>query len=381
MSWSARSRFAREESTLARLCAGRRDLLDLTESNPTRCGFGDAARLAALADPRAAHYAPEPFGTHVAREAVARYYARRGVAVDPSHLVLTASTSEAYGWLMSLTCDPGQAWLAPQPSYPLIAHLAQLAAVQVLDYPLRRQDDWRIDRGVVEARIARARAVLLVHPNNPTGALVHPEDAAWLAALCAARDVSLIVDEVFLDYAPQFTSFAAEPRARCFTLSGLSKVALAPQIKLGWIAVGPVARAEALARLELIADSYLSVSTPAQLVAPSLLDGADVLQAALRARLDENLTILDAALAAMGAGCPVTRWPRPAGWYALLQLPRTRADDAWLERIIGEAGVIVHPGYFFDMDEEGVIVLSLLTDPAVMTQGLARLLPAVAAGA
>lgn len=377
MSWSARSRFTRQENALARLCAGRRDLVDLTESNPTRCGFAEPGRLAALADPEAAHYAPEPFGLDRARQAIARYYARRDIAVDPAHVVLTASTSEAYGWLMALTCDPGDVWLAPQPSYPLIAHLAQLASVEIIDYPLVRDDGWRIDRAAVEACIARVRAILLVHPNNPTGALVHADDAAWLIALCAARDVSLIVDEVFLDYAPAFSSFAATQRARCFTLSGLSKVALAPQIKLGWIVVAEAGRDEALARLEVIADSYLSVSTPAQLVAPALLDGADALQASLCARLDDNLATVDAALAAMGPDCPVTRWPRPAGWYCLLQLPRIFSDDAWLERIITKAHVIIHPGYFFDLQQEGVFVLSLLTEPMVLAQGLRRLLPTI----
>jgi len=327
-----------------------------------------------------------------AREAVARYYARRGRAVDPERILLTASSSEAYAWLFKLLGDPGDAVLAPEPSYPLFPFLAGLEAVRLVPYPLRRDEDWRIDLGALERQLdeePKARAILLVHPGNPTGSLARGDDAIGLAAICRERELALVVDEVFVDYlAPDpprtrrgtFVGFGREQGILVAVLSGLSKVALLPQAKLGWMVVEGAGADEALARLELVADSYLSVSTAVQLAAPAILDEVDALQDQLRARLAENLAILDAAIAEVGPACPVRRLRRDGGWYAMLAVPRTRDDDGWIAHLIDSEGIIVHPGYFFDADEDGLMVVSLLLAPEVFGPAIRRAVARFAAG-
>jgi alanine-synthesizing transaminase len=373
---------------LARARAAGRPLADLTESNPTRCGFGGDELVELLGHPRGAAYAPVALGLPEARAAVARYYADRGLRVAQDRVCLAASTSEAYGWLFKLLCERGDEVLVPAPSYPLFSFLAALEDVTLGSYPLVREERFRIDLAALEAAIGpRTRALLLVHPNNPTGSFLRRDEAALVARLAAAHGLGLIVDEVFGDYThgalppDRRPSFAGERDALTFVLSGLSKVVALPQLKLGWIAVsGPEpTAAEAMGRLEVIADTYLSVSTPVQLALPEILGRRRPIQAAIRARMAENLATLDAAVAAAGEHAPVRRLPVDGGWYAVLEVPRTREEDAWVELLVREDGVVVHPGYFFDFGAEGYLIVSLLPDPALFREAIGAVVRRVAA--
>jgi hypothetical protein len=366
---------------LARACAAGRALVDLTEGNPTRVGLGGAALIPLLGHPRGAAYAPAALGHPEARAAVARYYEERGLAVSADRVCLSASTSEAYGWLFKLLCERGDEVLIPAPSYPLFAFLAALEDVTLVPYPLDRDSGFRVDLHALEQRIgARTRAVVLVHPNNPTGSFVRRDDAAAIERLAREHGLALMVDEVFGDYAfgtlpkGSLPSFAGPREALTFVLSGLSKVTAMPQVKLGWIVTeGPEAiAAEALGRLEVIADTYLSVSTPVQLALPEILAQRGPIQAAIRARVAGNLAALDRAIAALGSEAPVRRLPVDGGWYATLEVPRTRDEDAWVELLVREDGVIVHPGYFFDFAGEGHLVVSLLPEEAPFAEAIAR---------
>jgi len=381
--FSRRTGWSRAPSALQELVVRRGGpLLDLTESNSTKAGLSDPSLVAALGHPRGASYRPEARGVLEAREAVAEYYAARGLAVSPEQIVLSASTSEAYGWMFKLFCEPGDTVLVPEPAYPLLPFLADLEDVRLVGYPLCREEGFRaeLDETARLFGVHRPRALTIVHPGNPTGTFTRRDEAAALAALARRHDAALLVDEVFADYAhgplraDRLPSFAGGTEALTIVMSGLSKVALAPQLKLGWIVVSgadEATRAEALERLEVIADSYLSVATPVQLALREILNAVPTLQARVHARLAQNLAALDAALAAAGSHSPLRRWPMDGGWYALVQLPRTRTDDEWLERTI-DAGVLVHPGYFFELATRGTMVVSLLTDEAVFAEGIAR---------
>ncbi len=366
---------------IARARASGRALIDLCASNPTRCGFGGADLVALLGDPRGATYAPVARGVPEARAAVARYYAERGFTVPDHAICLSASTSESYGWLFKLLCERGDEVLVPAPSYPLLDFLATLEDVTLVPYPLVRAEGFRVDLAALEAATGpHSRAIVLVHPNNPTGTFVRRDDAAAIARLAAARGMALIVDEVFGDYAfgalrpGALPSFAGEREALTFVLGGLSKAAALPQVKLGWIAAsGPDALVhEAMGRLEVIADTYLSASTPVQLALPEILARCGPLREAVRARTAANLAALDAAIAAAGEHAPVRRLPVEGGWYAVLEVARTRTEDAWVALLVEEEGVIVHPGYFFDFAEEGYLVVSLLPEAAAFREGIAR---------
>ena len=393
MKFARRTDWDQSEGAFARAVADARrrglPLVDLTESNPTRAGLFDAAPLVALlGHPRGVAYAPDALGHPIAREAVARYYADRDRAVDPARVVLTASTSEAYGYLFKLLCERGDRILVPAPSYPLFEYLAASEDIVIATYPLVREERWRIDMGALERAIdERTRAVLLVHPNNPTGSLARRDEADHLDRLANDRGLALIVDEVFGDYplgdlpADRLPTFAGRSEALTFVLSGLSKVLALPQLKLAWIAVsGPdsIAR-DAMSRLEVIADTYLSVSTSVQLALPELLAARHEVQRALRDRTRENLVHLDDALRALGADAPIRRLPVDAGWYAILEVPRIHADDAWIELLLDRAHAIVHPGYFFDFEDDGHLVVSLLPDPARFRESIARVLSTVRA--
>ena len=391
MRWSRRSSWPREASELS-LALGRArargdTLVDLSESNPTRCGLAPTeAEILRLADPRGTVYQPVAVGMREAREAVARYYARRGLRVDPARVVLAASSSEIYGWLFKLACDPGDRLLVPRPSYPLLPFLAGLEAIQLVDYPLMQPESWRVDVAAVRRALAedeRLGALVMVHPSNPCGALVRRDDALEVGRALAEHGAALVVDEVFLDYPlgavdrsrqGSFATFGDDSGSLCFSLSGLSKVALAPQLKLAWVVVsGPQSEVdEALERLELIADTYLSVSTAVQLAASAILDEADGRQQLLRQRLALNLAALDRAIDVVGADVPVRRLPADAGWYALLQVPRTRSDDDWVSRLIERERLVVHPGHHFGVEERGILVVSLLPQPEVFAEAIAR---------
>ena len=388
-----RTRWDLSENTLATALRSARErgaaLVDLTESNPTRVGLGlPGNALAVLGEPRAARYAPDARGLRVAREAVSAYYEARGVEVDPARVVLSASSSEAYGWLFKLLANRGDRVLIPAPSYPLLGYLAGLEEVELAPYALTREEGWAPDVGsVLRAIDERTRALVLLHPNNPTGSFVPPAQARALSELAAARGLALIVDEVFLDYGlperrSHEPSFAARTEALTFVLGGLSKALAAPQLKLGWTVVsGPDDLVEeALRRLEVIADTYLSVATPIQLAAPALFSRMPPVQAAIVARLQQNLTALDAALQGIGPAAASRRLPVEGGWYALLEIPRTRSDDAWVTLLVERAGVIVHPGHYFDVPYEGTLVLSLLPEPTLFAEAVRRLLALVEAG-
>lgn len=374
------SRFAEIVATAR---ARRGDLVDLTESNPTRVGLAsrtDLVRL--LGDPRGAIYDPDPRGLSSARRAVASYYAERGMPVAPDRVLLSASTSESYSWIFRLLCDPGDEVLVPAPSYPLFGFLADLSDVVLRPYPLVAEEGFRADFDVIRASLSdRTRAVVAVHPNNPTGTMLGVRDAEELDEILAPRGCALVVDEVFADYVDEGVrggrqgSFVGARRGLTFVLSGLSKVLLSPELKLGWAVVGgeDSVVGEALDRLEIIADTFLSVSTPVQVALPALLASRGAVQRELRQRLAANLTALDGHLSSFGERRIVRRYARDGGWYAVLEVPRTRTEDEWVERLAVGEGLVVHPGHFYEMPREGALVLGLLQPPDVFDPVARRL--------
>jgi aspartate/methionine/tyrosine aminotransferase len=365
--------------------SGRR-LLDLTETNPTRVGLAyPADAFQPLSDPATAVYRPEPRGLIAAREAVAATYAGQGMVVDARRIMLTASTSEAYSLLFKLLCDPGSNVLIPRPGYPLFDLLTRLDGVGARAYRLDEQGRWSLDRTSIEREMtAETRAVLVVSPNNPTGSMLGAADREWLVDMSSARGIPLIVDEVFADYplAPDTDAvrMPGEARTLTFSLGGLSKACGLPQLKLGWIIVdGPDPLAdEALERLDVIADTYLSVSTPVQVATPRLLETGRAIRHAITARIRDNLAKLRERLAI----CPsVTLLEPDGGWSAVIQVPATRSEEAQALQLLEHVDVLVHPGYFFDFDREAFLVLSLLPEPAVLDEALARMLPIVGGSA
>ncbi len=365
--------------TLAAVRARGIEVLDLTESNPTRAGIAyPPGVLAALSDPRALSYEPDPLGLPGARAAVAADFARRGLTVDPAHIALTASTSEAYSLLFKLLCDPGDAVLVPRPSYPLFEHLARLESVTAVPYGLEWHGSWRIDLASLhEACGPRVRAVLVVSPNNPTGSWLHRDDLADLSRVCGERDLALIGDEVFADYplddAPHKASVLDQRNALTFALGGLSKSAGLPQVKLGWMAVGgPASKvASALRSFEVIADTYLSVSTPVQVAAPALIEQGATVRANIRARITRNLDRLRANASVFPA---LTVLAVEAGWSAVVQVPSFRTEEALVLDLLERDHVLAHPGYFFDFPHEAFIIVSLLVEPRAFDAGVERLL-------
>ena len=354
-----------------------RPYLDLTVSNPTRCGFQYPAPelLAALADPGVLAYQPDALGLGAARDAVAAHH---GHGLTRDELILTASTSEAYSWLFKLLCDPGDQVLVPAPSYPLFHWLAALEGVEARTVPAHRHERWNLGLPGLEAACTdRTRAVVVVNPNNPTGHFLSREEWEGLLAFCAQRRLALLVDEVFGDYALEpgpgrLATAMAETRPDCplFVLSGLSKIAALPQIKLGWIAArGDQARA-LLEPLSFIADQYLSVSASAQIAAPELLRLAPGIRAGILDRMRENLAALDRAL----AGQPhLERLPVEGGWSVLLRRPAVDSAEDCALRLLRENQVFVHPGHFFDLPGDGYLVLSLLPPAAIFEEGIQRI--------
>jgi alanine-synthesizing transaminase len=361
-----------------------KELLDLTVSNPTACGlaYPEEEIVAALGDRRAIEYCPESKGLREAREAVAGYYRGRmgfagsGERVDPERILLTSGTSEGYSHIFRLLCEAGDEILIPAPSYPLFEFLADLADVRLVPYPLLYDHGWQIDFASLRAALTpRSRAVLVVHPNNPTGSFVKPREAAELAEICAAREMAIVADEVFLDYAgdpERAQTFALHDAALTFTLSGLSKISLLPQMKLAWIAVsGPQALVDAaVERLEIIADTYLSPSTPVQLALPKFLALRSGLQTQLQRRIAANLAVLDGAL---GESKLLARLDREGGWYVVLRVPTTGPDEALAVALLERCSVLVHPGHFFNFSRDGFLVLSLITPEKQFQEGAKRL--------
>jgi alanine-synthesizing transaminase len=364
-----------------------KELLDLTISNPTECGvsYPEEEILEALSDPRALAYLPESKGLREARETVASYYdGRMGFAgpsqnVDPERIILTSGTSEGYSHIFRLLCEVGDEVLVPAPSYPLFEFLADLADIQLVPYPLFYDDGWGIDfASLREALTSRSRAVLVVHPNNPTGSFVKPREAAVLTEICAEHEMAIVADEVFLDYTDEFQNadlartFALHDAAPTFTLSGLSKISLLPQMKLAWMVVsGPQELVQtAVARLEIIADTYLSPSTPVQLALPKFLALRNDLQAQLQERISANVAVLDAMLRESKL---LARLDREGGWYAILRVPATGPDESLAVELLERSSVLVHPGSFFNFSRDGFLVLSLITPEEQFQEGVRRL--------
>jgi alanine-synthesizing transaminase len=371
-------------TAVAEVRASGQEILDLTLSNPTEAGIepdGEAV-LAALCNPESLKYAPQPRGLLSARQAVCRYYheAHDVFGLDPERLFLTTSTSEAYSYIFRLLANPGDEILVPKPSYPLFEYLADLADVKPVPYPMIYDHGWQIDfDSLYKAATPETRAVIAVHPNNPTGSYVRTDEALALNEFCRDYEAGLIVDEVFLDYALDGVarnSFVTNPEALTFTLSGVSKISALPQMKLAWLAVdGPEDRAPAaIARLEVIADTYLSLNAPVQLAAPVLLDQRKEVQPILLDRLRVNLGELDRQLT-QHPSC--TRFQVEGGWYAVVRVPAVQSDEELAIDVVRKMGVIVHPGHFFDFPTEGHVVLSLITETADFREGVERLLECV----
>lgn len=388
MRLAQRTAWAQEESEWARLLvtARVRTQIDLTVTNPTTLGFAPTdAVWSAWSTPDAQVYDAAPRGALATRRAIAGYYARRDRHVDPQQLLLTASTSEAYHLLMCALADPGQTLLVPEPSYPLFGTLAELAGVTLCPYPLRFDDEWHIDWAALYETAARvdARGLIVVSPNNPTGHCLTNADLTRLHALCAARGCPLIIDEVFADamvapprdLARHITWTPSDAGAPCtVSLSGLSKVALLPQAKLGWMVASGAQAPLLLERLEWLADAFLSVSGPVQHAAAALLAHAEQVQPLLNARLRANA----AGLAQRCAGQPVSVAPVHGGWSALVRLPATHSDLEWATLLLEEEGVLVQPGHLYGLTGVPWCVLSLLPAEAQFTDGVQRLLAVVA---
>jgi alanine-synthesizing transaminase len=354
-------------------------VLDLTASNPTRAGFHyPEDLLQPLATPAGLLYEPEPFGLAPARAAIAQDFVRRGCPVSPDRVVLTASTSEAYSLLFKLLCNPGDQVLVPQPSYPLFDHLTRLEGVEARPYALEYHGRWILDPDVVSAALTpAARAVVIVNPNNPTGSFLTRSELARLGVLAAARGIALIGDEVFFDYAfagrpAEAISVLAQEQALAFSLGGLSKSGGLPQVKLGWMATAgpPEAVEAALARLEFIADAYLSVGTPVQHAAAALLDAGSRVREQIAARAVRNRQRLE-RIARRSPAIDVLE--ADGGWYAVLQVPALASEEELVLELLERDAVLVHPGYFFDFPREAFLVASLLPPEEVFAAACDRL--------
>jgi alanine-synthesizing transaminase len=359
-------------------------VLDLTISNPTRAGlhYDDALILQSLASPHAMDYDPQPKGLPSARAAVADYYqTAHGIPnFDPERVILTTSTSEGYSFVFRLLCNPGDELLVPKPSYPLFEFLADLHDVKLVPYPLIYDHGWQMDfPSLQNVVMPRTRAVVVVHPNNPTGSYVQAHEREALYDFCRKHELAIIADEVFLDYAhigaPQ-PSFTVNQDVLTFTLSGVSKISALPQMKVAWIATsGPAAEVDvAQARLEVIADTYLSMNAPIQWATPVLLNQRKNIQRQLLDRVLANLAELDRQLAAQRT---CQRLSVEGGWYAVLRVPVTQTDEELSVDLLRRKSVLVHPGHFYDFSSDGYLVLSLIATQGEFADGIRRLLEAV----
>jgi alanine-synthesizing transaminase len=325
-------------------------VLDLTESNPTHAGltYPHDDILGAFADARALRYDPDPRGMLSAREAVSRYYAGRGAAIDPARVILTASTSEAYAYLFKLLTNPGDEVLVPRPSYPLFEYLAAMESVAVRQYPL---------------------------PNNPTGSFLKRDEWTRLSRWASARNIAILSDEVFSDFAfapdaARVSTLADAVDASVFAMSGLSKIAGLPQMKLGWIVANGPGHVAALDGLEWIADTFLSVATPVQLALDRLLTATETVREQIRQRAMDNLAT---ARSAFGPTSSCRILHTEGGWYVVIQIPGTRSEEEWTLGLLQDADVLVQPGFFYDFEAEAYLVVSLLTEPAVYQEGIRRI--------
>jgi alanine-synthesizing transaminase len=379
--FSDRTRWNREENPIARALAARRaagaQVLDLAESNPTACGFVyDRALSRAFESAELLNYRPDPRGIVSAREAVSEYYRERAAPLSPEELILTSGTSEGYSFVFRLLCNPGDEILIPSPGYPLFDFLADLSDVRLCRYPLVYDHGWQIDFSALQGAVtARTRAVVVVHPNNPTGHYSAARERQRLARFCREQGVALIADEVFLDFPIDEAlpvSFASSNESLAFTLSGVSKICGLPQMKLAWIAVsGPEKeKQEALGRLEVIADAYLSVGTPVQVAAPALLGTRRGFQRQALGRIRSNLAALDAQL---GGQTVSGRLECQGGWNAVLRVPALGSDEELAGALLTETGVHLHPGHFYDF-APGHLIVSLIVPESDFSRGIGEVL-------
>jgi aspartate/methionine/tyrosine aminotransferase len=368
----------RLSEALARHRVAGKPLIDLTASNPTECGFTyDRERiLSALADPQSLSYEPEPKGLLAAREVIVGYYADRGDHVAASDMLLTTSTSEAYSFVFRILCNPGDEVLIPTPSYPLFDLLADIQDVRLVRYPLIYDHGSQIDFHALEAALTpRTRAIIVVHPNNPTGHFVKPDERSGLNRICAGRQLAIIADEVFLDFAlssKRHLSWVTNSEVFTFTMSGLSKMCGLPQMKVAWLAAsGPKdLTTRALERLEVIADTYLSMNAPIQHAISEFLQQRHEFQRQLMSRVRGNLAELDRQLATQKA---CSRLEIEGGWYAVLRLPATRTDEEVALDLLEKEGVYVHPGHFYDFPADGYLIVSLIGSEQEFGEGIRRL--------
>jgi alanine-synthesizing transaminase len=368
----------RLSEALARHRSAGKPLIDLTASNPTECGFTyDRERiLSALADPQSLSYEPEPKGLLAAREVIVGYYADRGDHVAESDMLLTTSTSEAYSFVFRILCNPGDEVLIPTPSYPLFDLLADIQDVRLVRYPLIYDHGWQNAFHALEAALTpRTRAIIVVHPNNPTGHFVKPDERSGLNRICAGRQLAIIADEVFLDFAlssKRHLSWVANSEVLTFTMSGLSKMCGLPQMKAAWLAAsGPKdLKTRALERLEVIADTYLSMNAPIQHAIPEFLQQRHEFQRQLMSRVRGNLAELDRQLATQKA---CSRLEIEGGWYAVLRVPATRTDEEVALDLLEKEGVYVHPGHFYDFPADGYLIVSLIGSEQEFGEGIRRL--------
>ena len=376
------------EALAAHRRAGRR-LLDLTASNPTTVGlhYSYAELLSSLVHREALTYEPQPKGLLIAREPIAHYYAEKGSDLTPEDLILTTSTSEGYSYVFRLLCNPGDAVLVCIPSYPLFEFLGDLQDVKLVPYELVYDHGWQIDFHSLQSAIdgahragTQCRAVLVVHPNNPTGSYVKRHEVEELNRICNATGLAIVADEVFLDYGltpARSTTFTSNTNVLTFTLSGLSKISALPQMKVAWVATsGPAAlKADALSRLEVIADTYLSMNTPMQWAIPAMLDQRHDIQRQLLTRIRGNLEELDSQLARQSL---CRRLDVEGGWYAVVRVPVMATDEEFAIALLRQIGVVVHPGHFYGFVADGYIVMSLITPREEFSEGITRLLTFVA---
>jgi alanine-synthesizing transaminase len=369
----------RLSEALARHRAGGKRLLDLTASNPTECGFAYDADVifSALQNPAALKYDPNPKGLESTRLAVTEYYSALGARVSADDIFLTTSTSEAYSYVFRLLCDPGDELLIPAPSYPLFSFLADVLDVKLVRYPLVYDHGWQIDfHSLQNAVTPRTRGVIVVNPNNPTGHFVKAKELQALNDFSAKRSLAVIADEVFLDFgfggAPPLT-LAANNQALTFVTSGLSKIAGLPQMKMAWLVTsGPVTlKRQAVEKLEIIADTFLSPNAPVQLATPTFLELRSGFQKQLLARVRHNLEELDRQLEGQ-RNC--SRLQVEGGWYVVLRVPATRSDEELALTLLESSGVYVHPGHFFDFPTDGYLVLSLIAGEEQFAEGVRRIL-------
>lgn len=390
MNFSSRTNWHRQLNRLAELLDRRRTsgalIYDLTISNPTECGisYPDKEILAAFSNPRTIHYCPDPRGLISARETVSLYYQKKNVCVDPSDIFLTAGTSEAYSIIFKLLCNGGENVLVPRPSYPLFDYLAQLNDVTLRHYNLEYDDEWQIDcESIANGISTETRAIVLVHPHNPTGMFVKQDEYSRILEIAKTHHLTLIVDEVFIDYpldddSSRLGSTAGQSEVLTLTLNGISKLGGLPQMKLGWMVVSGESsvKQEALERLEILFDTFLSVNTPVQVALPKLMEAGD----GIRGRIQERIKTNDATLRELvSANTPCAILKSEGGWSAVLRVPKTKTDEEWCLELLEKKGVNVYPGYFFDFKEDNYLVMSLLIPSPSFQQGIRDLIDFVSA--